>query len=703
MIPTTIDISNFGPYGQNTHVDFTKYGTDAKVLVVGVNHDSAGADSNGTGKTKLMNAISWVLFNQVPDSVGVDDIIRNGADEVSVAGTFISPDGDELFIKRSRKRNGKHHVWFSINGEDRSKTTATHTQKVLLEYLGILETNKDYYRDFLNTTYFSIDAVKSFAGKESTSADRLNLIARFLNLHILDKCTSRAKVLEAAISGSLDRVEGKIEFLTEKLQGQKPIVEIEADIEEFGSSIKILQGALIKLQLNLKGITEKKHLLTSLDDITEMYNNSQSGIDSLLESFEARISDLGERAKQTAVVENRIIDIKKSLATNNKLPVLAKWTQYREHLQKGKDTITEYKNELRKINTQLANHLLCPSCNTDLMILDGELHLHNIKALQGSQSELEAKIEEARVGLQSFQKKIDEGDNIKSLNTRLEAELKEKQAFISDVALTQEKIDEIRIKVAEQEKNRATQTKAFNTKKSAINTKLIKYTNIDESMERAYMDDIEGNEASQVQFTQAIARSEMIIEEFKKDKKELARLTTESANTRKEARQYQFWIKGFPTIRRWMIENFLPAFEERTNYFLDHMEVGMRVRFATQTQKKNSEDMKNQFDLSIIDETGETRPFETYSQGEVKRIGICVGFALRELTLDRGYNAFKFLMLDEVIDSLDETGVNEFFNLLSHVSGLKFMITHNTDLKTKFSDVLRISKRNGLATISQSA
>ena len=107
------------------------------------------------------------------------------------------------------------------------------------------------------------------------------------------------------------------------------------------------------------------------------------------------------------------------------------------------------------------------------------------------------------------------------------------------------------------------------------------------------------------------------------------------------------------------------------------------------------------FDLSIIDEHNEKRDLETYSGGESKRIGICVGFALRELTLTKGYSNFNFLLMDEVIDSLDETGIGEFFNLLNNVTGRKLLITHNTDLKTRFGNVIKVVKQEGKSHIIQ--
>ena len=146
-----------------------------------------------------------------------------------------------------------------------------------------------------------------------------------------------------------------------------------------------------------------------------------------------------------------------------------------------------------------------------------------------------------------------------------------------------------------------------------------------------------------------------------------------------------------------MIENF----EQQTNNYLSSIEMGIKVRFDTIKEKRSGEGFKNTFDFAIIDEKREKRDLETYSQGESKRIGICVGFALRELTLNKGYNAFNFLMMDEVIDSLDDTGISEFFLLLDKISGLKLLISHNSDLKNMFSHTINVVKKDGITTVTQ--
>ena len=165
-----------------------------------------------------------------------------------------------------------------------------------------------------------------------------------------------------------------------------------------------------------------------------------------------------------------------------------------------------------------------------------------------------------------------------------------------------------------------------------------------------------------------------------------------------------FWEDGFQIIRRNIVDSFLPEFESVTNASLNRMKSGLTIQLDTLKAKKNpskSDPYMEKFDITIREASGKERSLETFSKGESSRIGIGVGFALRELTLNKGYNVFNFLMMDEVVDGLDSTGIDQFFTLLQDVSGLKLIISHDSNLKNKFINTINVIKENNISTITQ--
>ena len=58
-------------------------------------------------------------------------------------------------------------------------------------------------------------------------------------------------------------------------------------------------------------------------------------------------------------------------------------------------------------------------------------------------------------------------------------------------------------------------------------------------------------------------------------------------------------------------------------------------------------------------------------------------------------------MLPDNFEYEKMSDIGEFFTLLDSITGLKLLITHNTDLKGRFANVITISKTDGISTISQ--
>src|SRR5574343_861265 len=104
----TIDIENFLSI-EKAHVDFNSAGL---LLLEGWNHDVDRA--NGAGKSAILNAISFGLYDRVPRKITASELLRRGTKKGSV---FIRLDigGEILGVRRSRPKG----VVFTreINGE----------------------------------------------------------------------------------------------------------------------------------------------------------------------------------------------------------------------------------------------------------------------------------------------------------------------------------------------------------------------------------------------------------------------------------------------------------------------------------------------------------------------------------------------------------------------------------------------------------
>jgi DNA repair exonuclease SbcCD ATPase subunit len=699
-----LNISNFGALGEEVKVDFTRYTENDKILIVGINQDAAGADSNGAGKTTFLNAISWAIFGRTPNDISSDDVIRRGCSSCSVTLGLVDESENEIIIKRKRKRGGGHQVQWFLNGDSQTQRTMQQTQKTLLNYFGILENNTEYYSDFLNTTYFSIEAVKAFAGKRSTSKQRMDLISRFLNLEVLDRCTSKAKVYFNNLKGELQTHRGQIEFLEGKLsEGINP-AQLISDSEGYKVDIKQYQVENKKLSKEIVTLKQIADLYEQMGDIEASIERTQADLNTIVEVYSNQVEDLKNKQSNLPNLKGEIEKLEQLSTTKADALKDKDLNKYREWLNEGRIILARKKDKIEDLEIQLRDHLKCPECDVELMLDNGGLIQFDKTSLSSSIKKEKA---EHTKKVKAFHKKEKEFTAL----CQLESELNETDLSIKGLYKELNELHDIPIKIKELETTKASKTKKSQDylkelakKKLTLNLRIRKYSGLasDVDLLGDMETTVESNKQNIDELKDQIARNEMQITAYQADKASFKKLMDKEGEISQAMGEYQYWTEGFPAIRRWMIESFLPSFEQQTNSYLNRMEVGMRVRFDTIKEKKSKRgEFKQEFDLSIIDEHNEKRDLETYSGGESKRIGICVGFALRELTLTKGYSNFNFLLMDEVIDSLDETGIGEFFNLLNNVTGRKLLITHNTDLKTRFGNVIKVVKQEGKSHIIQ--
>ena len=102
----TVELSNFGPFKE------ARYSLDNKglVQVKGVNKSDKGSDSNGAGKSSLLEAIVWCLFGKTAKGLNKTDVIRKGSSVCEVRVRFTK--GDERFFL-FRKRGKEEKVFIA--------------------------------------------------------------------------------------------------------------------------------------------------------------------------------------------------------------------------------------------------------------------------------------------------------------------------------------------------------------------------------------------------------------------------------------------------------------------------------------------------------------------------------------------------------------------------------------------------------------
>src|SRR6056297_2613991 len=135
-----LTVKNFMSVGNKTQaVDFDQQNL---TLVLGENLDQGGDDSgsrNGTGKTTIINALSYALYGQALTNIKKNNLINKTNGKGMLVTLHFEKDGVQYRIERGRSPNV---LKFFINNQektydDESQGDSRDTQKELNELLGM--------------------------------------------------------------------------------------------------------------------------------------------------------------------------------------------------------------------------------------------------------------------------------------------------------------------------------------------------------------------------------------------------------------------------------------------------------------------------------------------------------------------------------------------------------------------------------------
>jgi DNA repair exonuclease SbcCD ATPase subunit len=137
-----LTVRNFMSVGNQTQaIDFDK---GQLTLVLGENLDLGGDDSgarNGTGKTTIINGLSYAIYGQALTNIKRDNLINKINTKGMLVTVTFEKNGQEYHIERGRKPN---LLKFSINGQeqeqsdqDESQGDSRETQKSIEEVFGM--------------------------------------------------------------------------------------------------------------------------------------------------------------------------------------------------------------------------------------------------------------------------------------------------------------------------------------------------------------------------------------------------------------------------------------------------------------------------------------------------------------------------------------------------------------------------------------
>jgi exonuclease SbcC len=401
-------------------------------MIFGINSTDSGSDSNGGGKSTVLEGITLALTGETNRDVSKDEFIRDGEDECYIEMDLSNEVGlvNSLTIKRwfFRKKSSKIEIW--ENGErNKEITSVNEANKRVFELIGL---NKE---DLLH--FFMVGQETNYSFLTANDGDKKDIISRFSDIEFINEKIEKLKLERKSLelelidnSRLIQKVENKIEFLNdrknelndnfekennEKIESlklkiskeknnkkskQSEIDDLDLKIKKFNNdldSLKLEDISELKIKLSKnnkksktfeKDIDEAEHTISHLEAIYEgkitcpscshEFNPSEdievSEIPTLIEQSNNIILEL---TNQKQVVEQRIKSLNEKIKLNEEIEdkisdLKRKIKRSQTELESLKDDLKSFDKKIKNIESQIED-LKSNSIDSELEKLDSDI------------------------------------------------------------------------------------------------------------------------------------------------------------------------------------------------------------------------------------------------------------------------------------------------------------------------------------------
>jgi len=355
-----ITVRNFMSVGNQTQaVDFDR---EHLTLVLGSNYDLGGDDTgsrNGTGKTTIINALSYALYGQALTNIRKENLIN----KVNNKGMLVTVEFEKNNVKYRIERGRKPNVLkLYVNDqeikdsqeEDDSQGDSRETQKAIEQML-----------EMSHTMFKHLVALNTYTEPflSMKAADQREIIEQLLGITLLSEKAENLKVLVKSTKDLIQTEQFRIEGVkTANENVQKSIDRIkltcaawnnkrDTDIENLGKAIMKLESVDIETELqlhqSLKVWEENNSKIISLQKQKATLESAVIQGDKTLNRYLRELEKL--EGKTCPACEQDLHDHKHEEMTS---AVINSVTDATAYLTKIKDDYDKIVNELTAIGEQ---------------------------------------------------------------------------------------------------------------------------------------------------------------------------------------------------------------------------------------------------------------------------------------------------------------------------------------------------------------
>lgn len=656
---TQVEIENFLAIGE------ARFSLDGIGLVhiCGVNNDETSADSNGSGKSSIGDAISWCLWGATARGVSADDVVNTSAGKNCVVAITIDDDGALYRVTRYRKHQKQKNAlqleqFDPVQQEwiDQTKGTAALTQEAIERLLGCSEA-------VFNSAVYS--------GQENIP-DIPRMTDRQLKILVeqaagVDVLTTAHEIARAKLKVASDkRAQAQIAFDRMHQRHQDALASLTSLTEEMNRWNDAHKDRVEQLKRDTQNaFAAFKNAEATYDPAEEAKVKSGIGV------ANTRIAAVnGERKRE-------------ELLLGEKNEAAAALNQANTRVAIEERSVKSALEAVRaaEAKVEAARNSVGRPCNSCARPLE-ESHLTSvIAAAQGELELSKVRFDEASARLADAKAKVPKAEK---LVQNAHAALEDHRATMTDVSE-----EGARLRALQRE------LQLLNALASEIAMLKQKATNIAEKLqtemaaENPYADMIEKANQDIVERADALRKASELRDELAMEE---------------EYAQTVVDIYAPAGVRAHRLDEATPYLNDRTAHYLGSLADGAIDAFwTTITETKTQGRMVEKFSVTV-EKQGSAPSFNALSGGEKRKVRLACALALQDLVAARAAKNIELWLGDEVDDALDAAGLERLMGVLEEKArerGTVLIISHN-DIAHYARQQMLVEKKNGRATVTVS-
>lgn len=677
-IPKKIKLNRFNAH-KETEFEFIKGKT---LLVQGKNYDDEGQESNGSGKSGIIEAAHTCLTGEQirGKELSITDLIMRGEKDCSLEFSFFNiKDNRELIIKRKIFLKKSSRLQIFINNKEEEFATINEGNKRIFELLGI---NKEDL-----TSYFIINKEKYIPFFYTSDTKKKEVISRFSGASLLKDIDEIIQVDVGEKIENLSKSEKEILKLETKISIYEEQIEEEkkADKEKLKrEEINSCNERITIYEDNIKKYKEMLVILVKSRD--KMISNK------LLEETEKKKIELQLDKFIEKKIEDEVVDINKAKETENTIisSIEDEIDKIKGRKQVINQDILDSESLKAELERSIAGKVECPKCKYEFVsgkkinVSDAKLSIidltEDVELFEKAIKDEDNKIEKKKLTIAKIE------ENIKRLNEQY----KEKEI---EVEKYNKKAEDYRKEISIQEDSISTLTRNIESKDIEIeeNESNTKRKNKQILNVKEEIKEINNREEED--------KVQIIKDKIKVIENDIKKMKEQCLKKEEEIEDTKIWIYNFKRFNSYLANKAISGIENYTNYYLDRIKTNLSIKVDGYKLLQNG-DLREKITSQILRNGVVEGSFGTFSKGEKGKIELCNIVTLQQLiNLNSPTGGVDLLMIDEVLDSIDSKGIEGIVTSMNYLKKTLVLITHSQHAKNE--NIRTVIKKNRVSKLER--